>query len=244
MKSPPDNWGDDILERIPVEHRANYLKWRSRIRACDENDEIIAVTGYIDANTRINLDTSDHMEGAAKSSEALAVRIESAVLRYGQMMERMEQLRKETEQDKREIEQLRHRERLSARYRRILKRRFFLSVALVSILVSAILCGLMEFHTLSDEKEVRKQTFQQVTLAIQRVDKEREEEINLIELDAGPLKWLKSHNISLRAADVTFTDGTKGFYLYSPSAVFAQMSKDANGQPFGAIYFRATADGN
>jgi hypothetical protein len=243
MKREETNWGGDLLHRVPLERQADYTKACVRLNAHHENDELLCIADYLDIHTRINCDTSDRMERAAQSSEALTVRMESAVLRNEQMMERTEQDRKEMKLAQREIEHLRHRERLSARYRRILQRRFFLSVSLVSILVSAILCGLMEFHLLSEEKEVRQQALQQVNLATRHADKEREEEMDLIEGTNGLLRWLKSQNIILYESDVTFTDGSKGFCLYSPAATSAQMIRDANGQPVGAIYFRTTADG-
>lgn len=243
MKREETNWGGDLLHRVPLERQADYTKACVRLNAHHENDELLCIADYLDIHTRINCDTSDRMERAAQSSEALTVRMESAVLRNEQMMERMEQLREETEQDKREIEHLRQRERLSARYRRLLKRRFFLSVSLASLLVSAIFCGLMEFHLLDEEKKVRQQALQQVNLVTQHVDKEREEEMDIIDENAGLLRWLRDHNIALDTNVVTFQDGGKGFYIYSPSAVAAQMIQDADGQPVGAIYFRTTVNG-
>jgi hypothetical protein len=75
MKAPPagppdDNWGDDLSDQVPASQRPNYLKWRARIRACDANDEVIAIAGYLDAHTRINLDTADRIERAARASLA------------------------------------------------------------------------------------------------------------------------------------------------------------------------------
>ena len=70
MKQPHDNWGDDILERIPVEFRADYLKWRTRIGALDENDEVICLAGYLNIHTRLNLDTASRIERAARASLA------------------------------------------------------------------------------------------------------------------------------------------------------------------------------
>ena len=60
MKPSPPNKGsafpngesdlEAIIERIAPEHRVDFLRWRERIKRHGDNDELLAVVGYLDTS--------------------------------------------------------------------------------------------------------------------------------------------------------------------------------------------------
>src|SRR6516162_10175858 len=57
--SPPNNVSivpngesdlEALIERIAPERRANFLRWRERIKRHGDNDELLALVGYLDTS--------------------------------------------------------------------------------------------------------------------------------------------------------------------------------------------------
>jgi hypothetical protein len=205
MKAPPagppdDNWGDDLSDQVPDPWRPNYLKWRARIRACDANDEVIAIAGYLDAHTRINLDTADRIERAARASLA-AQKATLFLTRYL---------------------------RLALRTTKRLQFRLWLA-ALLGLTV------LFSFAWLQLELQKEK--------ALSSLREQKAHELDaafaLAGEDADVLKQLGANGVRLHCFDRTYSDGQRGFVLWSNSAFDAHVAKSQDGQPAGALYFRS-----
>lgn len=93
---------DSILARLGPEQRAALLQWRERIRRFQENDEILALSGYLDTCVRlVDIMTRD-IEADVKACPAhvrQAAAEQAELMRKG-LLSQIEQARKEERADR------------------------------------------------------------------------------------------------------------------------------------------------